>query len=516
MATLETTGEAAPARAAPPPQAVSLADWIAVMAGILGAFMAVLDISVTNSSLPQIQGEIGATGTEGSWIGTGYLVAEIVMIPLSAWLVRVLGLRNFLLFAVCGFAMFSVGCGVSGSLTEMILCRLGQGFTGGAMIPTAMTIVTTRLPPAKQPIGFALFGVTAIMAPVFGPLVGGWLTDNANWHYIFFLNVPVAIGLIALLFAGLPRSPARWSDFLRADFVGIAGLVMALGGLTVVLEDGQKEQWFESTMICWTAAIAFVGAGLIAASQLTRPDPVIKLKLILGPGFGGAFFVSIVVGAALYSIPYVLPVFLGNIAGYNAEQTGQVVLISGIPSLLLLPVTPFLVRIMDLRIIAAVGLVFFALSCFVTTGMTVDTGSAQFVLPQILRGVGQALIMTPLSQSATAGVPREDAGDAAGLYNMARNLGGSLGLALTATLVDFRTAFHFQQISQSASSNVYSSQAYVAQVGMGQLSHTVAVQAMVMAYSDCFWVLGIALILVLPFVLLLRPLPRGASSSPAH
>ena len=484
----------------------SRADWLAVMAGILGAFMAALDISVTNSSLPQIQGEIGATGTEGSWISTGYLAAEIIMIPLTAWLVRVLGMRTLLLLAVGCFTLFSVGCGCSSTLNELILCRVGQGFTGGALIPTAMTIVNMRLPPAQKPFGFALFGGTAVLAPVFGPLVGGWLTETFTWHYIFFLNLPVGAALLTLLLLGLPHQKSHLSEFGRADFVGIAGLALGLGGLTIVLEEGQREQWFESRMVIAVTLVAVIGAVLTAISQATSAKPVVKLRLILNRAFGGSFVVSLVVGAALYSVPFIIPVFLGGIHGYTAQETGRVVMISGVPILIFLPMMSFLVRKVDLRWLAALGLMFMALSCLINTGMTVDTGAPQLLIPQLLRGLGQALVMSPLSQSATASVQPHEASDATGLYSMARNLGGSLGLAGAGSLIDSRTAFHVQQLGQSITANSLIGQDYLVQQGVQRLSQTIQTQALVMAYADCFFVLGVALIAVLPLVLILRPL----------
>uniref|UniRef100_UPI0035BBA551 MFS transporter n=1 Tax=Sphingomonas sp. TaxID=28214 RepID=UPI0035BBA551 len=201
-----------------------LGAWLAVAAGTLGALMATLDISIVNSALPVIQGEIGASGTEGTWIATAYLVAEIVIIPMAAWLERMLGLRTFLLIAAGLFTAFSVLCGFSTTLPMMIVGRVGQGFTGGAMIPTAQTIIAQRLPPRQQPIGIAAFGVTAILGPVLGPLVGGWLTETISWHYAFFLNVPICAALVTLLLVGLPHEKAKLHLFREADWFGIAGL----------------------------------------------------------------------------------------------------------------------------------------------------------------------------------------------------------------------------------------------------------------------------------------------------
>ena len=251
------------ARVGGPPAAAghnaTVGDWIAVIAGAMGALMATLDISITNSALPQIQGEIGATGTEGTWISTGYLMSEIVMIPLAAWLTRVFGLRTFLLTNTVLFTLFSIMCGLSHSLTQMIIGRIGQGFAGGAMIPTAQTIVRTRLPPHQMPIGMTMFGLIVLTGPLLGPVAGGTLAERIDWSWCFFVNVPVGVMLVALLYAGLPKSPHDWHQFVNADWLGIVGLSAGLSSLTVVLEEGQRENWFDSSMIVWLSVIATAG-----------------------------------------------------------------------------------------------------------------------------------------------------------------------------------------------------------------------------------------------------------------
>ena len=215
-----------------------LAAWLAVTAGTIGALMATLDVSVVNASLPTIQGEIGATGSEGTWISTAYLVAEIIMIPLAGWLERALGLRTLLLIVAAMFTACSVWCGLATSLPEMIVGRIGQGFSGGALIPTALSIVAKRLPSGQQSIGTALFGATAVIGPVLGPVLGGYLTEHISWHYAFFINLPIGIGLLVLLVTGLPAEPLKLQEFKHTDYLGIAGLVLGLGCLTTVLEEG--------------------------------------------------------------------------------------------------------------------------------------------------------------------------------------------------------------------------------------------------------------------------------------
>ncbi|SEQ95409.1 MFS transporter, DHA2 family, multidrug resistance protein [Faunimonas pinastri] len=501
------------------------AAWIAVAAGTIGAMMATLDISIVNASLPTIQGEIGASGTEGTWISTAYLVAEIIMIPLSGWFQRIFGLRNFLLIVTVLFTLFSIACGLSSNLDEMIIGRVGQGFTGGAMIPTALTIVATRLPPGQQPIGIALFGMTAVLGPVLGPLIGGWLTEHLSWHYSFFLNLPIGIGLVALLAVGLPSEKSNLGAFAEADWIGILGLALGLGCLTVVLEEGQRELWFQSTFIISLSLVSVVGFILLIVGQFVSDQPVINLKILLQRSFGSVFVMSLVVGAALYGILYLIPQFLSQVPGYNAEQSGLVVLVSGVPTLLFMPFFPFLVKRLDVRIAIALGLFFYAASCFLDTNLTSQSAGSNFFWSQVLRGLGQAFALLFLNQAATSSVPKEDAEDASGLFNAARNLGGSIGLAIISTLQERRTTFHVQRLAETLHANSLIVQERIQQMGgssaegvstaIRSLATQIQGQAAVMAFTDLYFVFGILLLVAIPLVVLLRPLPKGSSIS-AH
>ncbi|MFB9051094.1 DHA2 family efflux MFS transporter permease subunit [Sphingobium indicum] len=507
------------ASAAPPqPERADTAAWLAVIAGSLGAMMATLDISIVNSALPTIQGEIGASGTEGTWIATSYLVAEIIVIPLAAWLERLLGLRTLLLAAAFLFTGFSMLCGVAGDLTTMVIGRVGQGFTGGALIPTAMTIIATRLPRSQQPIGNALFGVTAILGPVLGPLVGGWLTENISWHYAFFLNLPVGILLITLLLATMPHQKPRLSEFRQADWLGIAGMALGLGGLTIVLEEGQREQWFQSSEIVLMSIVSGVGFILLFAGQYFAKRPVIRLKLLLDRQFGAVALMGLVIGMMLYGTAFVIPQFLAAIAGYDALQSGRIVLLSGIPSLMLMPLTPLLIRHLDIRIAVGAGLFIMATSCWVDTVLTNQAVGHDFVESQLLRGIGSVFGFLFLNQAAIASVPREDAGDAAGLFNAVRNLGGSLALAGIATIQDQRSWLHSRRMEESLSANSGQVQDYIGglahslggqDAALRSLSGTIQREALVMTYNDIFTMLAVGIIAVLPLVLFLRPLPKG-------
>ncbi len=511
--------------AAAPPQRADLSAWLAVIAGNLGALMATLDISIVNSALPTIQGEIGASGTEGTWIATAYLVAEIVIIPMAGWLQRMLGLRTFLLIAAGLFTIFSVVCGIATTLPMMIIGRVGQGFTGGAMIPTAQTIIAQRLPRSQQPIGIAVFGVTAILGPVLGPLVGGWLTENISWHYAFFLNIPICAILITLLLVGLPHEKSKLELFRQADWFGIAGLALGLGGLTVFLEDGQREQWFDSELIRWMAFITAIGFGLLFYGQATSQRPIIKLKLLLDRQFGSVALMGVVLGVVLYGTSYAIPQFLAALADYNALQAGKVVLLSGIPSLILMTMVPILLKRVDIRIAVSAGLLIMGTSALLDANLTAQSSGPDFTVSQLMRGVGQILAMLFLSQACVRSVPPEDAGDASGLFNAMRNLGGSFALAGISILQDQRMYFHSRRIEETLNANSPTVQSYV--TGLGQaagdqraglrlLSQQIAQQALTMTYNDIFWIMGVGALAVLPLVLFLRPLPTGAEPVTVH
>jgi DHA2 family multidrug resistance protein len=511
----------------------SIADWIAVIGGALGALMATLDISITNSALPQIQGAIGATGTEGTWISTGYLMSEIVMIPLAAWMTRVFGLRTFLLTNTVLFTGFSVMCGLSHSLTQMIIGRIGQGFTGGAMIPTAQTIIRMRLPPRQIPIGMTLFGLIVLIGPLLGPVIGGWLAENIDWSWCFFVNVPVGVALVILLYVGLPKGTIDWHQFIHADWLGILGLSTGLSSLTVVLEEGQRENWFDSRMIIWLSILATAGIATLIAAQFVAKRPVVRLKLLTNKSYASVILIVLTAGAGLYCIAYLVPQFLAGIAGYNAEQSGAVMLLVGLPSFAMMPILPRMLGKADARVMVIVGLLFFAGSCMLDITLTTQSVGHDFYWSQLLRGVGQMLVLMPLNQLSMSAVTREEAGDAAGLYNMARNLGGSVGLALIGVYIDRRNALHDAVIRNSVSANsligqdhlATTSAGFLAQHGdrafahlqaLGQLAGEIQLQASVITFTETFYVLGVSLLLCIPLALLLGKPTRAPAPGGGH
>ncbi len=523
--------------AAPPANqnadAVSLTTWLAVIGATLGAFLAVLNIQIVNSSLADIQGAIGAGIDDGSWISTAYLIPEIIVIPLTGWLGRVFSMRKYLLANTALFLAFSVACAFSQNLGEMIVLRAFQGFTGGVLIPAAFTLIMTMLPRAKQPIGLALFALSATFAPAIGPTIGGYLNENYGWEYIFYVNLVPGLIMLAMLFASLPKARMQLGLLRQGDWAGIIAMAIGLGALQTVLEEGNREDWFGSDFILRLSVIAAIALSAFLWIELTVKNPVINLRLLLRRNFGLGTLANFALGAALYGSSFVLPLYLSQIQGYNAEQIGEVLAWTGIPQLIMIPLVPRLMRMVDARVLIGLGFALFAASNFMNVHMTMDYAGDQLFWANIVRAIGQALVMTPLSVVASAGIEAENAGSASGLFNMTRNLGGAIGIATLQTLITKREQFHSNVLMDSVSVFSEATRQRIADLTHYFLSHGIADtataqhqaiiaigkvvrrEAFVMSYSDVFLLIGIGLVFGLVATLGVRK-ATGGSAAGAH
>jgi DHA2 family multidrug resistance protein len=539
MSTLQPTLNAASAANLPAPQAapatpvVSAKTWIAVIGATLGAFMAVLNIQIVNASLADIQGAIGAGIDDGGWISTSYLIAEIVVIPLSGWLAQVFSIRLYLLTNAILFLALSAACALAQDLPQMIVLRAVQGFTGGVLIPLAFTLIITLLPRAKQPVGLALFALSATFAPAIGPTIGGYLTENFGWQYIFYVNlVPGAI-MVGMLWYALEPKPMKLSLLRDGDWAGIISMAIGLSALQTVLEEGNKDDWFGSPFIVKLSVIAAVALTLFLIIELTVQKPLLNLRLLVRRNFGFGILANFLLGVALYGSVFILPQYLARIQGYNAEQIGMVLAWTGLPQLVLIPLVPRLMQRFDARIVIGVGFALFAASNFMNIYMTGDYAADQLLWPNIVRAVGQALVLAPLSAVATSGIEAENAGSASGLFNMMRNLGGAVGIALLQTVLTKREQYHSNVLMQSVSVFEQATRTRLEQltqyfINHGVLDradashrayvaigHIVQKQAYILAFSDTFYLLGMALIVALIAVFFLKK-PGQTSAGGAH
>jgi len=529
-----TIGNAAEARpAAPAAASASARTWLAVVGATLGAFMAVLNIQIVNASLADIQGAIGAGIDDGGWISTSYLIAEIVVIPLSGWLARAFSVRIYLLTNAVLFLVFSAACAIAQDLPQMIVLRGLQGFTGGVLIPMAFTLIITLLPKAKQPVGLAMFAISATFAPAIGPTIGGYLTENFGWEYIFYVNIVPGAVMIGMLFFSLEARPMKLSLLRDGDWPGIATMAIGLAALQTVLEEGNKDDWFGSPFIVRLAIIAAIALTLFVVIELTSNKPLLNLRLLVRRNFGFGLLANFLLGVALYGSVYILPVYLARIQGYNSEQIGMVLAWTGLPQLVLIPLVPRLMQRFDARIIIGVGFALFAASNFMNIFMTNDYASDQLFWPNVVRAVGQALCFAPLSAVATAGIEAENAASASALFNMMRNLGGAIGIAALQTLLTKREQYHSNVLSQSVTlfeqatrnrldqltqyfmTHGVIDRADAAHRAYVAIGHIVQKQAFILAFSDTFYLLGVALVVALIASLMLKK-PDHLDAGGAH
>ena len=422
---------------------VSIRDWCAVVGVALGAFMAILDIQIINASLREIQGSLGLDFSEGGWISTVYLIAEIIVIPLTAFCAIAFGTRRYILFNTVVFILASAACGISWNLSSMLIFRALQGLSGGVLIPMSFQTMLTILPVSRRNTGLAIFGLTATLAPTLGPAVGGFLTEFFGWRSIFFLNILPGSIMIGLIYYGMKQTPILKEKLKEIDYVGALTLAIALGTFTYILEKGAESQWFEDSTIRVATLGCIVALSLFACTQLMREKPLLNLKLLLNRNFGISAVVTLLAAMALYGGVYATSIYLGQVQSYSASQIGGIMMWIGIPQLFVMPLLPWLMNRVDLRLLSLIGFVLFAYSNFLNSGLDYNYAGDQFRISMILRAVGQPLFMIPLSALGMAMIKEEDSGDGSAIYNMFRNLGGSMGIALVSTFLIGRTNLHF-------------------------------------------------------------------------
>jgi len=449
------------------------------------------------------------------------------------WIAVIGAVRIYLLTNAVLFLVLSAACALAQSLPQMIALRAVQGFTGGVLIPMAFTLIITLLPKAKQPIGLALFALSATFAPAIGPTIGGYLTENWGWQYIFYVNLAPGALMVGMLYFSLDAKPMKLSLLREGDWLGIITMAIGLSALQTVLEEGNKDDWFGSPFIVRLSIIAVVALALFLVIELTAKKPLLNLRLLVRRNFGFGMLANFLLGVALYGSVFILPQYLSRVQGYNAEQIGMVLAWTGLPQLVLIPLVPRLMKRFDPRLLIAAGFALFAASNFMNIFMTADYATDQLFWPNVVRAIGQALVMTPLSAVATAGIEAENAGSASGLFNMMRNLGGAVGIALLQTFLTKREQYHSNVLMQSVSlfeqatrSRLEQLTQYFMNHGVANpadalnrayvaIGHVVQKQAFILAFSDTFYLLGAGLIVALVAGLMLKK-PDHISAGGAH
>jgi DHA2 family multidrug resistance protein len=501
---------------------------VAFLIMVFGMFMSILDIQVVSASLTDIQAGLSASSSEVSWVQTAYLIAEVIAIPLSGFLSRALGTRLLFAISASGFTLASLACGFASTIEEMILWRAIQGFLGAGMIPTVFASAYTVFPRSKFYIVGPIIGLVATLAPTIGPTVGGIITDWMSWHWLFFINIVpgvcITIGVLALVDFDQPN----FALLERFDWWGLIFMAGFLGSLEYVLEEGPQYEWMQDTSVAICAVVGGVSMIAFFWRVLTAEEPIVDIRTFSDRNFAVGCLISFCIGIGLYGLTYIYPRYLSEVRGYSALMIGETMFISGATMFVTAPIVGRLMLRFDMRYIIAAGLIIFALGAYQMTWITRDYDFYELMVPQILRGIGMMLAMVPTNTVSLGTLPPDRVKNASGLFNLTRNLGGAVGLAVINEVLNDRTDLHISRLQERVNwgnaSAVETLNNFTQRLqGMGdaalmamkQLSQIVHRQAVVMGYGDAFFMLTVFYLSLSVLVLLLKK-PASASAEPAH
>jgi MFS transporter, DHA2 family, multidrug resistance protein len=495
----------------------------------LATFMEVLDTSIANVALPHIAGSLSAGQDESTWVLTSYLVSNAIILPLSGWLSSIIGRKNFYMSCVALFTISSFLCGLAPNLSVLIICRVLQGIGGGGLQPSEQAILADTFPPAKRGMAFAVYGMAVVTAPAIGPTLGGWITDNFSWRWIFFINIPVGI-LSILLTSRLIQDPPylrrRKLKETQIDYVGLGFVALGLGTLQVVLDKGQRDDWFESNFIFTLTLVAVASLIFVIFWEWRHKDPIIDLHLFRDRTFGISNFLMFMLGFALLGSTLLLPLFSQTLLGYTAEEAGLALMPGGFTIILLLPLVGFLLSRYTPRWLLLFGLLMLSFSLFHMTGFDLQIDFRAVATARVIQAAGMAFLFVPINTAAYAFLPRDKNNAASGLMNLGRNIGGSVGISFVTTMLDRRAQLHLTNLAshlsltnpallssiQGAASAMRAHGASAAGAtdrAYALIQGTVQQQATMLAYVDCFWFLGVAILLMVPMVFLIKKSKPG-------
>jgi DHA2 family multidrug resistance protein len=518
---------ARPAEVAPP-----WLRWAIAVSVSLAALLEVIDTSIVNVALTDMQATLGATLSEIGWVVTSYAIANVIMIPLSAWLGDAFGKKRYFVFSMVGFTAASVMCGLAPTLPILIASRIFQGLMGGGLLAKAQAFLFETFPKEEQGMAQALFGVCVIAGPAIGPTLGGWLTTNYTWPWIFFINFPVGIAATFMCLTFLPKDAVR-SGKKPVDYLGIGLLIVWVGSLQTLLEQGNEDDWFDSSFIRCLAALAFFGGFSWIWRELTTKHPAVDLRVLKYRTLSAGSAYSFVLGVGLYGALFAVPIFAQQVLGYTAYQTGMLLFPGALASAVMMPIVGKLSSHYDARFLILAGSAILITSMMMLSKMSVMTGPDDIFWPMIIRGCGTVMMFLPLSLATFGAVPKNQVSAASGFYNLTRQLGGSVGIAVLTTILAQREAFHRAMLVENV--NSYSSlatdriqaltQGFMAKGAsfelaqgraMAAIDGSVNLQAAVLSFSDMFFIVSVTFVASLPLLFLLGS-GRGAKPAPdAH
>ena len=522
MAISAVPGSLAPTSARP------VNKWAVAVAVAVGALLEVIDMSIVNVALADIQASLGATLTEVSWVVSAYSVANVIILPLSAWLGHRFGKKRYFVFSLVGFTVASMMCGMATSFTMLVVARVLQGLAGGGLLAKAQSILFETFPREEQAMAQGFFGIIVVSGPAIGPTLGGYLVTNVDWRWIFFINLPVGIAAVILSLAALPADPPTPSR-RSVDWFAILLLAVGIGSLQTLLEEGNSEDWFESRFIIALAVTTFLGLGGLVWRLLESDDPVVDLRVLRYRSLWAGSVLSVIVGIALFGALFSIPLFAQTVLGFTSQQTGMLLLPGALTSAFAMPLAGRVLKIVEARIALVGGSLLLVVALLSLSRLTPQTGEGDLFWPLIIRAFGTVLMFLPLSLAALGSIPKEDIAKATGFFSLTRQLGGSIGVALLSTLLTRREAFHrsvliekvavnnplaFERLAAlrgaflAKGSTVDDAQAKATAL----LDHSVGMQALVMSFADTFVATGVLILIFLPLVVLLG---KGNGAAPA-
>jgi MFS transporter, DHA2 family, multidrug resistance protein len=494
----------------------------------LATFMEVLDTSIANVALPHIAGSLGASQDEATWVLTSYLVASAVILPISGWLMARFGRKRFYMTCVTMFTVCSLLCGIAPTLPFLILARVLQGLGGGGLAPSEQAILADSFPLAKRGQAFAVYGMAVVCAPAIGPTLGGWITDNFNWHWIFFINLPV--GLLSLwlsqrMVEDPPYLKAKKKVIGKIDFTGLGLVAVGVGCLEFVLDKGQEKDWFGDPMITAFAILAACLLAFFVWWEWRHPDPIVDLKLLKNRNFGTAVFLQFVLGMVLFGSTVLIPQFLQSLLGYTAERAGMAISPGALVLMVMMPVAGRLVGKMDPRVLVAIGYTITAAGLYNLTRLDLDVSFGTIVLWRSLQVLGLSFVFIPISTLNYVGVPRDKNNQISSFSNFSRNMGGSVGTAMLTTFLQRTQQAHqtalsanvvqgsmqysaFMDSTKNALMRMGHSANAATQMATGQAYQMMLRQASMLSYQNAFWVLSVLIACLIPLPFVMRRPPK--------
>ncbi len=505
---------------------VGFRKWIITITVIIASLLELIDTTIVNVSIPQIQGNLGATLEDVAWVVTGYAVANVIILPMSGWLGSRFGRKQYFITSIVVFTIASFLCGNSTGLNELVIFRILQGVAGGGLISTSQAILVETWPREQIGTATALFGLGAVVGPTVGPTIGGFITDHFTWRWIFYVNIPVG-ALAAFCAYTFVRETPKEAKGRPIDWWGIALLAIAVGSLQTILEKGESEDWFAKTYILVLTIAAVLGVILFIWRELSIDHPIVNFGIMRHRSFAVGMFTSFVLGFGLYGSVFVFPVFCQNLLGFSAQQTGELLFPGGLCTIMMMPfIGKMLNRGIPAQFMATIGMFLFFVFTTMLSNSTLGTGEKDVLVPLLIRGVGMALLFVPLTTLAIADLKGPELGQGTGLNNMMRQLGGSFGIAVLTTIIHIRTAKHRSDLLSNI--NPYNDaftqrlnlleQGFLAKgksaidalhMAYMAIEGAVTRQSLLLTYDDAYWISGLVMLFSIP-LLYLQPFKKAA------